>query len=98
MAGPVPVETAVQVNTSETQLVAARSGRRSIIIFNWSDQYLYVKYGTGISLSGTPSFTIRIPANWYGTMPWGGVYQGAIYGKWAGADADGFALITELVN
>lgn len=95
MPGPTPVHTAVPVSVTQVELLDARPGRRSVVIFNDSTQALYIKYVTGVTAD---SFTIKIPSDWYGTMPWGGVFEGKIYGVWAGADAGGFAQLTELIN
>lgn len=80
------------------QLCPARPNRRSIVIYNDSTQHLYVKYDPGIDLGVARSFMLRVPPNWLGRMPWGDVYEGAVWGLWGAASAGGFAQITELVN
>lgn len=95
MPGSVPLETVVQASATTVQLLPNRPSRRSMTIFNDSVEALYIRYGAGASLD---EFLIKIPAGWYGRMPWGEVYTGIISGFWAGADPSGSAKITELIH
>ena len=95
MPGPVPIHTAVPAGDTQFIIAGSRPERRAIIIFNDSDEYLYLKYVTGIS---TDSFTIRVPPQWYGNMPWGNVYTGILYGMLAANEVGAFVQVTELVN
>lgn len=95
MPGPVPIHSTVSNTTTPVVIAIARPTRRSLLIFNDSTEDLYIKYGSGVT---TTSFTLKIPQNWYARMPWGGVYQGAIWGVWADADIGGLAQVTELVG
>lgn len=97
MPGLVPVHTSVPVSTSAVEVVASTPTRKGLLVYNHSSQILYIKYGTGVAISPA-SFTIAIPANWYGRLPWGNVYTGAVWGMWAGADASGSAQVTQLVG
>ena len=95
MPGPVPVQNAVPTSDSQFIVAEARPTRRSIIIFNDSSEYLYLSYQTGVS---STFFTIKVPPNWYGTMPWGGIYAGTIYGVLAANDPGTFIMVTELIH
>jgi len=64
-------------------------------IYNDASVNLYVKYMSDVSLT---SFTIRIPPEFWATMPWGEVYTGAMWGLWSAGDPGRFAQVTELVS
>lgn len=99
MPGPVPIHNAIPVShTVAVQLCPSRPNRRSIVIYNDSTEDLYVKYDSGIDLGAARSFMLRIPPNWLGRMPWGDVFEGAVWGLWEAASPAGFAQVTELVN
>lgn len=96
MAGNVPIHSVVAVNdATAVQLCPDRPSRRSVILYNNSIQYLYVMYGNGAS---SATFTIKVPPDWYGVMPWGLLYTGIITGRWAGPDAGGNVQVTELIH
>ena len=94
MPGSVPIESVVSASATTVVLVPARTGRRSLVIFNNADQDLYVRYGNGASLT---DWVVKIPPDWYGRMPWGELYTGIITGIWDGTPT-GDAHITELVH
>ena len=95
MAGPIPIHDKIPVSDSAVILAPARVSRRSMVIFNDSDERLYVKFEADVA---TNDFTSMIEPNWQGRMPWGGVYQGTVWGVWAAADPGRFAQVTELVG
>jgi hypothetical protein len=82
--------TNVASSASSVSLLAANTARRGVIIFNDSNQSLYVKYGATAS---TTSFTYLMTpkSTWEMILP---IFQGAIDGIWA--SANGSARITEL--
>lgn len=94
MPGSVPIHNVIARSDSEVELAPHRPSRRSVLIYNNSAVDLFVSYVAGVSSS---EFLVKIPANWYGRMPWGEVYTGIIYGVWATAGA-GDAQVTELVH
>jgi len=82
--------TNVASSATTVSLLAANTNRRGVIIFNDSNQSLYVKYGATAS---TTSFTYLMTpkSTWEMILP---IFQGAIDGIWA--SANGSARITEL--
>lgn len=89
------VETATlsQVNStaSSTQILAANSLRKGVVIYNTDAADLYIKYGTTAS---TSSFTAVVYSGVAWEMP-NPIYNGRIDGIWA-SDGSGLAAITEL--
>lgn len=94
---PVPSRagTATLSNVSDTDssatLVAANTARIGLLVFNDSDQALYLKYGATAS---TTSYTVKIAAGGYWEMPQP-IYAGVVDGIWA-ANSTGAARLTEL--
>lgn len=93
-AGTATLSNVVGAN-ADTALLAANAARKQAIIVNDSDAALYVKLGTGASLT---SYSFFLPAQANGQkaqlelpLP---VYTGAINGIWA--SATGNARVTEL--
>lgn len=95
MPGPVPLHNAIPVSATAVELAPARESRRGMTIYNDSTQSLYVKYSVDVT---TTSFAIKIPPDWYATMPWGEIYAGKMWGVWGGVDPGRFAQVTELVS
>ena len=85
--------TAVNASVTAVDLLAANSTRRSASIFNTATTRLYLKCGTGASLT---SFAAYVEPGGYYEVPT--AYTGLITGIWAGADASGRAMITEFVD
>lgn len=82
--------TSVPAAATDTELLAANAGRLGAVVFNDADRDLYVKLGTGASLT---SFTRKVPPDGeYQAPP---RYVGAVHGIW-GASVAGAARITEL--
>jgi len=82
--------TNVASSATSVSLLAANTARYGVIVYNDSNQTLYLKYGTTAS---TTSFTYLLTpkATWEMPFP---IYQGAIDGIWS--SANGAARITEL--
>lgn len=72
--------------TTETVILQANASRHWGNIENLSTSALFIKFGTGVSLT---SFSIRIPANSYRelTLP----YSGVITGIWETANGNAYA-------
>jgi hypothetical protein len=82
--------TNVASSASSVSLLAANTARRGLIVYNDSNQSLYLKFGVTASTTSftylmTPKSTLEM------ILP---IYQGAIDGIWAAAN--GSARITEL--
>jgi hypothetical protein len=92
---PEVVDEATLSNVSDAAtsapLVEANSSRKGLLVFNDSDQALYLKYGDNAS---STSFTVKIAAGGYWEMP-KPIYRGRIAGVWA-ANSSGAARVTEL--
>ena len=90
LVAAVATLTNVASSATTVSLLAANTNRRGVIIFNDSNQSLYVKYGATAS---TTSFTYLMTpkSTWEMILP---IFQGAIDGIWA--SANGSARITEL--
>lgn len=91
--GGVAVNTVTAVPSSATAvtLAASNAARRSLSIFNDSSANLYVKHGSGASISG-PSFTTKVLAGQFYELS-NPIYTGIVTGIWA--SANGNALVTE---
>lgn len=85
-----PVHTNVSIAASSTIVLAANTARKGFVIYNDSSQDVYIKYGTGASLT---SFVYRIPAN-TAYEPSGAVHTGVIYH--IAAAASGTLRVTEM--
>lgn len=84
------VVTNVTSAAADTQLLAALTTRKGMLLYNDSAYTLFLKYGTGASNS---SFTAPLaPGGWW-EMP-NPIYTGQVNGIWS--SAGGFARITEL--
>ena len=94
MPGPTPVHNVVSPGTTQFLVAAAMPTRRSIVIYNNTDQDLYLSYFPGITLS---NFTLMIPPGYWGIMERNAVYTGVIYGLSPSA-VTGNVQVTELVN
>jgi hypothetical protein len=82
--------TSVASSATVVTLLALNTSRRTAIIVNDSTSILYIKFGSGASLT---SYTYRIPS--YGTIEIDDpVYTGIVTGIWS--SANGSARITEL--
>lgn len=81
----------VASSATTVTLLASNDNRRAAIIFNDSTKRLYVKLGTGASLS---SYTIKMSAQGYWEVP--GFYTGAITGLWE--SVNGSAAVTEIID
>lgn len=89
----VAAATLTNVNDSAASvtLIASNAARVGAIVFNDSDQALFLKYGATAS---TTSFTYKILAGGTWEMPQP-VFTGVVDGIWA-ADSTGAARVTEL--
>lgn len=87
------VVSSVSVTTSPVNIAELNYGRKCLLINNSSDQVLFLKFGTEPSLT---SYTVKVPSESLYEFP-SPCYVGLVTGCWAGADADGFAAITELM-
>lgn len=85
--------TAVSASITVVDLLAAQSTRRSASIFNNATTRLYLKLGTGASLT---SFSAYLEPGGYYEIPT--AYTGVITGIWAAADATGKAMVTEMID
>jgi hypothetical protein len=83
--------TFVAAVTSSTQLLAANTNRKKMMVHNESTAVLYLAFG---STSSATAYTVQVPANSYFEMPVPPVYTGIIAGIWS--SAIGNARITEL--
>jgi len=84
--------TSVADNAASTQLLASNTARSLVTIVNTSSAALFVKYGTGATI--TTSFTVKLNQFDYWEMP-EPIYTGVIHGIWATDPGDGAAVITE---
>lgn len=64
-------------------------GRRSMVLFNESTAILYVKWGSGASLT---DYSVQIGPSGYYEFPQP-IYRGTVTGIWAAAN--GFVQVTE---
>lgn len=85
-----PVLSSVASSASNVDLVAARPGRKTLIIQNTSTAILYVRLGTAAA-TATSGHSIQLASNAYVVIEG---YAGAATGIWA--SANGQANITEL--
>lgn len=85
--------TTVNASVTVVDLLAANANRRSASIFNTATSRLYIKCGTGASLT---SFAAYIEPGGYYEVPT--AYTGLITGIWASADANGRAMVTEFID
>jgi len=81
----------VTAAVADTTLLAANASRMGAAVFNASTAILYLKLGTGASLT---SYTVRLTSNAYYEIPFG--YSGQINGYWAAAN--GAALVTQVTQ
>jgi len=97
-SGPVFADysnvTSVASSAANVTLLAANLNRKAVVIFNDSNQILYVKLGVTASLTSftyrvTPNATLELPP----VLPTGQPWVGQIDGIWA--SANGSARITE---
>jgi hypothetical protein len=82
--------TSVASSATNVTLLASNSNRVSAMIYNDSNQRLYIKFGATAS---TTSFTVQIAAGGYYEFPMP-IWRGRVDGLWA--SANGAARITEL--
>lgn len=82
--------TRVTAAASDTQIVAANTSRRGLIVVNDGNAIMYLKYGTGAT---TTSFTAKLTGGAYWEMP-NPVYAGQVNAIWSAAN--GAAQVTEL--
>lgn len=82
--------TSVTSSATNTTILSANTGRRGAMIYNDSNQRLYIKFGTTAS---TTSFTVQIAAGGYYEFPYP-IWRGQVDGLWS--SANGAARVTEL--
>lgn len=94
--GATPGQTATLTTVNDTNvatdILAANANRQGAIIKNFSDQVLYLGYGTGNPSSSSNIAELGPGAIWEVT----GGYKGVIRGIWA-ANSTGAAKVTEWV-
>jgi hypothetical protein len=92
VSGPLTnaVRTSVVASTTEVQLLPANPARRSVLIFNDSNDVLYI--GLGSTPVTTTDFTKSVSAQALAHLPDG--FVGEIRGLWSGDE--GAARITEM--
>ncbi len=81
----------VASSASTTQILAANSSRRGMMIYNDSTSVLYLSFAATAS---TSSYSLQLAANSFYEMPVP-IYTGVISGIWA--SANGFTRVTELI-
>lgn len=84
--------TSVAGSVSTVTILASNTGRKGFAIYNDSTSNLFIKFGSGASLS---SFTVKLGKNDFYEMN-ERVYTGIITGVWSAATGD--ARITELTS
>lgn len=86
--------TSVPSQATVITLLALKASRKGVVIVNTDANDLYIKYGSGASLSaGGWTYKIGTGVTW--EMPWSMIYTGIITGIWS-VDGVGVAEITEL--
>lgn len=83
--------TSVASTTTSTQLLAANSSRKGLIVANTDANDLYVLLSSGTASSSNYSFKLATGEEKTIQPP---VYAGEVVGVWAG-DGAGAALVTE---
>lgn len=83
--------TSVAASTSVVTLLAANTARRMATVSNDSNKYLYLKLGTGASVT---SYTVKIDTDEYYELPFP-AYTGIVTAIWQ-TGASGAARITEI--
>jgi hypothetical protein len=93
VSGPLTdaVRTSVAASATDVQLLPANPARRAVLIFNDSNDVLYI--GLGSAAVSTTDFTKSVSAQALARLPDG--FVGEIRGLWSGNE--GAARITELV-